>query len=85
MINRSGIEVAVDAEPEGQLSSGCRDHGAQRPVVRERIESLPKWPLTWPFIFCVQHIDAHVEVVGDIPLGGASRPTTFASCYCSLR
>src|SRR5215510_11532599 len=70
-INRSGIEVPMDAEAETpvvlvgrvKLSSkrvGARDVGARIDACALQLG--------------VQHVHAHVEVLGDVPLGARADP-----------
>src|SRR5215831_9466082 len=80
MINRSGIEVAMHAEPERPVVLVVRDcriaTDQQRASWEDRRAKASDGTRTnvAGLQLLVQHVHAHVEVFGDIPLGARTDP-----------
>src|SRR5689334_25115944 len=72
MITRSGIEVAMDAEPERPVVRvGLRDEPEVR---RDRESGAAGHESGRALELRVHHVQTHVEVLGDVPLSPRADP-----------
>ena len=72
MINRSGIEVAVDTEPECPVVLVRDVIAAER--IRETARNYTRRVYRGALHLLIQDVHAHVEVLGHVPLSTRTEP-----------
>src|SRR5262245_29063474 len=74
MITRSGIEVAMHSEPELPVALVVVESGSSVRARRDRVGGEKTGPRGYTAEPGVGNVEAHVEVLGDVPLGARANP-----------